>query len=122
LEWKKSRVFQLVYGDRELVLPLHFEGHVEDLLARLLSRDGRADDSDPRPSQLSALIVDAITAVVEQRDIPPTKNQLNYAIAIGRELNLELPAEILQDRQAMKQFLDRHAEAFRRRRPQQHRG
>lgn len=114
-------MFQLVYGDRELVLPLHFETHVEDQLARLLSGDGRSDASDLKPSRLSALIVDAITAVVEQRDIPPSDKQLKYAIAIGRELNLELPPEILQDRLAMRQFLDQHAESFRRR-SRHHRG
>lgn len=47
--------------------------------------------------------------------LPPTEKQVKYAIAIARELSLELPSEVLQFRDAMTTFLTIHAEQYRRR-------
>ena len=108
--------FLLVYGDHELTLPLHFEPHIEDLLVETLGRTTSSDQQfEALRRQLSSRLVDAMTAALEHKVIPPTKNQINYAIAIARELSLQLPPEVLQYRDAMTAFLAEHADNYRRR-------
>jgi len=60
-------------------------------------------------------IVDLITALLEGELLPPTEKQLKYAVSIARELSLELPADVLQYRDAMAVFLGTYAEQYRRR-------
>lgn len=105
--------FQLIFGDHEIALPLPFEGHIEERLIGLLGKD---EDTSISNNELSARIVDVITALIQNQIVPPTDKQLKYAIAIARELSLQLPAEVLQYRDAMKAFLAMHAETYRKRR------
>lgn len=113
--------FQLVYGDREFWLPLHFESHIEERLVQVMERGQAAPDgTDPTCAGLSNRIVEAITALIENNVLPPTDKQIKYAVAIARELSLQLPAEVLQFRDSMTVFLGTHAEKFRRIRAQQH--
>ncbi len=56
-----------------------------------------------------------MTAALELRVIPPTEKQVKYAVAIARELSLQLPPEVLQYRDAMTVFLAEHANTYRRR-------
>lgn len=44
---------------------------------------------------------------------PPTGRQMAYAIAIARTLGVALPAEALQHRGSMYDFLNRHAPLFK---------
>lgn len=64
---------------------------------------------------LANRIGELIVMVVEGDVQPPTEKQIKYAIAIARELSLELPAEVLQFRDAMTTFLTIHAEHYRKR-------
>lgn len=107
--------FQLVYGDHELALPLQFELHVEDQLVQLLAAYASREADNSVRSELSARVVDAISAMVEHKVVPPTDKQLKYAVAIARELSLQLPPEVLQYQDAMRQFLTEHADTYRRR-------
>lgn len=107
--------FQFVYGDQELVLPVQFESHIEDQLLHLLGRIASPDGGENLRANLSARVADAITAVIESRANPPSDKQLKYAVAIARELSLQLPAEVLQHKEAMAEFLSRHADTYRRR-------
>ena len=108
--------FQLVYGDHELTLPLNFEPHIEDLLVETLGRTTISEEQFETVRRgLSSRLVDAMTAALEFKVIPPTDKQLKYAIAIARELSLQLPPEVLQYRDAMTAFLAEHANSYRRR-------
>lgn len=113
--------FQLVYGDREFWLPLHFESHIEERLVRVMERGlEAANGTDHACTDLSNRMVEAITALIENNVLPPTDKQIKYAVAIARELSLQLPAEVLQFRDSMTAFLGTHAEKYRRIRAQQH--
>ena len=108
--------FQLVYDDHQVTLLLPFDPVIEDLLLETL---GRATSSDEEATSLrrglASRLVDAMTAALEFKVIPPTDKQLKYAIAIARELSLQLPPEVLQYRDAMTAFLAEHANSYRRR-------
>lgn len=43
---------------------------------------------------------------------PPTEAQVKFALAITRELTVNLPGEALQFRSAMHDFISRHSELF----------
>lgn len=103
--------FRLVFGDFEHTLPLNFEQHAEDLLLAVVSK---AEEGSTEQAELSRRIVDTITALVEGNVIPPTRKQIEYALAICRELSLELPAEVIQFRDSMTTFLGTHAATYRR--------
>lgn len=105
--------FRLVYGDYELALPLSFDPHAEELLRGLISR---AEPGSPGHAEVSKKIVDTLTAMVEGNALPPTERQMKYALAICKELGLQLPAEAIQHRDSMAVFLGIHAAEFKRRR------
>jgi hypothetical protein len=52
--------------------------------------------------------------MLEIHAIPPSEKQVKYAVAIARELSLQIPAAVLQHRDAMTEFLANHAETYRR--------
>ena len=107
--------FRLIYGDSEFELALPFEEHIEDRLFRVVSKAEPPTAAERGRNDLARRIVDLITALLEGELLPPTDKQLKYAVAIARELSLELPAEVLQYREAMTVFLGTHAEQYRRR-------
>ena len=74
---------------------------------------GKDEETSISNDELSARIVDVITALIQNQIVPPTDKQIKYAIAIARRLSLQLPAEVLQYQDAMKAFLTMHAENFR---------
>jgi hypothetical protein len=97
-------------------VPLSLDAHVEDQLFQLLDQIEQAADPELARAKLSARLADGISMVIEAKDLPPTEKQIKYAVAIARELHLELPADVLQLRQAMNNFLEEHADRYRRRR------
>jgi hypothetical protein len=107
--------FRLVYGDFEFHLPLPFEGHIEERLFRIVSQTEPPQTAERARNDLARRIVDVVTAILEGELLPPTERQLKYALAIARELSLELPAEVIQYREAMTVFLGTYAEQYRRR-------
>ena len=56
---------------------------------------------------LAFRVTSAIIDIVDPDLRPPTQAQVDYAIAIARELNVNLPGEALMFRCAMGEFLDR---------------
>jgi hypothetical protein len=107
--------FQLVYGDHEINVPLNFDGHIEERLFRLISQEESAHAAERSRNYLAGRIVELITSMLEGESLLPTEKQLKYAVAIARELLLELPANVLQNRESMKLFLGTYAEQYRRR-------
>lgn len=104
----------LVYGDHEIALPLLFEAHVEEKLIHLMDPSAESPTRERAQRELASRIVDVITSMLESNAIPPSEKQVKYAVAIARELSLQIPAEVLQHRDAMTQFLANHAETYRR--------
>ena len=107
--------FRLMCEDSELQLVLPFEGHIEERLIQVIGRTEPPAGAERGRNDLARRIVDLVTALLEGELLPPTDKQLKYAVAIAQELALELPAEVLQSREAMKVFLGTHAEQYRRR-------
>ncbi|HEY1076498.1 MAG TPA: hypothetical protein VGE51_07400 [Fontimonas sp.] len=100
--------FRLVYGDADVSVGLPFESHIEEQLFQLL------DLVDSRTSTASR-IADVITSMLESEVPAPSESQLKYAVAIARALGLQLTAEVLQSKEAMREFLGQHADSYRRR-------
>ena len=107
--------FQLVYGDHELSLRIPFESHVEDRLVELLERSDPDDTNSRTRNELAGRIAEAIGVMLTDNVLPPTDKQVKYAVAIARELGLQLAPEVLRSREAMTSFLGAHADTYRRR-------
>ncbi len=105
-------MFQLIYGDHDLVLPLALDAVAEERLVGLMSV---AEAPGAERADLARRITDAICMLLDYQVIPPTEKQLRYAVAIARELSLTIPPEVLQYRDAMKVFLGTYAETYRQR-------
>ncbi len=112
--------FRLVYGDFDFHMPLPFEEHIEQRLYRIISQAEPLEDGARSHPELAGRIADLITAILEGEVLPPSKKQLHYALAIARELNLELPADVLRHRESMGVFLAAHAERYRRSKASRH--
>ena len=108
-------MFQLSYGDFADPLALPLNNHTEERLYQLICCGDDHDQSDAGRSVVARRIADLITTMLDGDLLPPSEKQLKYAIAIARELSLELPAEALQYRTAMSVFLATHAPQYRRR-------
>lgn len=108
--------FVLVNSNHEMELPLPFEAHIEDMLVRLMDASNRATIEDRMRFDLASSIVDAISSMLEANTSPPSEKQVKYAVAIARELNLQIPAAVLQNRNAMTEFLGNYAETYRKNR------
>lgn len=108
--------FLLVYGEHELSLPLHFEPRIEDQILEVLGRSFTSEEEEIAVRRgLSTRIVEAVTAALDLQGVPPTDKQVKYAVAIARELRLQLSPEVLESREAMALFLAEHATTYRRR-------
>lgn len=63
--------------------------------------------------RLRTSMENALLASLDWDIRPPTKAQVQYAIAIAKALRVGLPGEALQHQGAMREFLDRHADVFK---------
>lgn len=105
-------MFQLVYGDHDLVLPLALDAVAEERLVDLMSV---AAEPGAERADLARRITDAISTLLDCQTTPPTEKQLKYALAIAKELSIAIPPEVLQHRHAMTDFLGAHAQTYRQR-------
>jgi len=108
--------FHLVYGKFEASLPLSFAGHIEERLLRLLTSDDSSRSIDRNRIDLARRIVSVISAMLDGELLPPSSNQVKYAGAIAQELQMEVPPEALQFRDAMAIFLSEYAPKLRQKR------
>ncbi len=105
-------MFQLIYGDHDLVLPLALDAVAEERLVDLMSV---AAEPGAQRADLARRITDAISTLLDCQIVPPSEKQLRYAVAIARELSLTIPPEVLQHRRAMTTFLGAYAQTYRQR-------
>lgn len=79
----------------------------------------RIQSDDKHLPQLTRRIAERMAlSILEVLDYdlkPPTPNQVSYALAIARDLNVNLPGEALLFRGAMSEFLDRYVSLFNQR-------
>lgn len=113
--------FQIVSIDYEFRIELPLEVHVEERLYEILRATGEPWGDRSSRIALSRRFVDLITAMIDGEMPPPTAKQTQYAVAIARELNLELSPQVLCYRDAMTQFLNQHVQRFRDSRAARHR-
>ncbi len=107
--------FRLLHEESEQYLSLPFEGQVEERLLQVIRGSESPLAADRARSELALRMVDLVAALLDGKLLPPSEKQLKYAVAIARELALQLPEGVLQYRESMKLFLDTHAEEYRRR-------
>lgn len=82
-----------------------------------IARIESSEDRYYRVARILAFrVTSAIIDIVDPDLRPPTQAQVDYAIAIARELNVNLPGEALMFRCAMGEFLDRYSQLFKTRR------
>lgn len=105
--------FQIVSIDYEFRIDLPLEVHVEDRLYEMIRAAGAPENSDQSRSLLSRKLVDLITAMIDGEMPAPTLKQTQYAVAIARELNIELSPQVLCYRDAMTRFLTQHTQRFK---------
>ncbi|TAM33209.1 MAG: hypothetical protein EPN60_01985 [Nevskiaceae bacterium] len=105
--------FQIVSIDYEFRIELPLEVHVEDRLYEMLRAVGDPNEDKRSRLALSRRFVDLITAMIDGEMPPPTLKQTQYAVAVARELNIELPSQVLCYRDAMTRFLTQHTQRFR---------
>jgi hypothetical protein len=105
--------FRLMHENSELHLALPFEAHIEERLLQVIGDAELGQAAERNRSDMARRIADLVTALLKGELLPPTEKQLKYAVAIARELSLELPNEALQYREVMKAFLGVHAERYR---------
>jgi hypothetical protein len=108
--------FRLVYGDAEFSVEIPFSPDIEDRIVALLSKRTEKDAPSRAATEFIQGLVTIVTDMLERAPMPPSEKQVQYALQIARTLNLELPADVLQLREAMAAFLEEHAPEYRRRR------
>lgn len=81
-------------------------------IVRIQSDDKHLPQLKRRIAERMAL---SILEVLDYDLKPPTPNQVSYALAIARDLNVNLPGEALLFRGAMSEFLDRYVSLFNQR-------
>lgn len=107
----------LVCDDSGLQLPLLLQPRTRERLEALIAG---ANASPPTidSTALASQLAETIEASLARHALPPSEKQISYAVAIAQGLNLELPAQALQDRNVMHIFIAAHADEFRaKRRP-----
>ncbi len=103
-------------GDGSFELEVPIDGPVMESLRIQVARLQSLQDRYPAVITSLALKVQlAIIDVVDPDLRPPSQAQVDYAIAIARELNVSLPGEALMFRCAMGEFLDRYSLLFKNR-------
>ena len=106
---------QLTFRDEglgdELVVPLRRE--LLDALAIQWARCATPEALNEWGLRLRATLEPTITATLDWDLRPPSKAQVDYAMAIAKTLRIALPGEALSHQGAMREFLDRYAASYK---------
>ena len=101
-------------GYWELIVPLDLS-----VAEALRVQMARIHPEDQHVGKLRQAIADRMArSILEVLDFdlkPPTQSQISYAIAIARDLNVNLPGEALLFRGAMSDFINRYSQLFKER-------
>jgi hypothetical protein len=114
--------FRLVDDDKEWQVELAIDEVTRDALMLQTLRSSEPAFRDRFLAQLAALLPQLLSGALDTELRPPTEKQLRFAVAIARELGISIPGDAFRYRDAMGEFLTRHADLFRQRRAAQTRG
>lgn len=112
---KRQMTLQLVLDEGEwgVTIPIEIERLIVDALKIQLAC---AEAQGTQHAFIAKLSLCFVSALGESMDIDlrePSKAQINFAIAIAKDLSIALPGEALRYRGAMKAFLDRFSDPYR---------
>jgi hypothetical protein len=106
---------QLVLNDEEVV-PIPLDDFVQEAWMLQYNRASFQGAMDGFMERLAACFASSLAECLDPDLKLPTESQLKYATVIARDLGVALPSEALRFRGAMGEFIDRFAEAHKRRR------
>lgn len=110
---------RLVDDDKEWTIDIAIDEVTREALMLQTLRSSEADFRDRFLSQLSALLPQLLSDSLDSGLHPPTEKQMRFALAISRELGVSIPSDAIRYRDAMSEFLSRHADVFKHRRATQ---
>ncbi len=94
--------------EEELYIPLSRE--VGDALVIQWERCQSPDKYEAWIKRLRAAMQPAVSGALDADLRPPTSAQVNHAIAIARQIGVDIPSEALRSRSRMQQFLKQFAD------------
>jgi hypothetical protein len=106
---------QLVLDD-DTGIPIPLDDCLREAWLLQYSRASLYGGIDRFRERLAACFALSLNECLDADLKPPTAAQLRYATSIARELGIALPSEALRYRGPMAEFIDRFADAFRRKR------
>lgn len=108
------RGMRLVLNEEEVV-PIPLDDFVQEAWILQYKRASFQGAMDGFIERLAACFASSLAECLDPDLKAPTDAQLKYATAIARDLGVALPSEALRFRGAMAEFIDRFAEAHKRR-------
>jgi hypothetical protein len=106
-------------GAWEIEVPL--EGAViQSLRAQLCCLDRQEEKYWSMVERIGKTFSSSIIEVLDPELRPPSEAQVSFALAIAKELNVNIPGEVLIFTSAMGDFLDRYSQLYYSRRKQGH--
>ena len=109
-----SMSVQLVLDDEGISIPL--DDCVREAWVLQYNRASLYGVADGLRERLAACFALSLAECLDADLKPPTEAQLKYGTVIARDLGVALPSEALRFRGAMAEFIDRFADAHKRRR------
>lgn len=106
---------QLVLNDEEVV-PIPLDDFVQEAWILQCKRASFQGGMDGLVERLAACFASSLVECLDADLKPPTEAQVKYATVIARDLGVGLPSEALRFRGAMGEFIERFADAHKRRR------
>lgn len=100
-----------IEGGWELEVPIR-DATLEALRLQVERIQKREVFLSPVCERIGQKISETVLDVLDPDLRPPTEAQVNFAVAIARELRINLPGEALQFRGTMHDFLDRFSPLF----------
>jgi hypothetical protein len=106
---------QLVLNDEE-VIPIPLDDFVQEVWVLRYNRASFAGAMDGFVERLAVCFASSLAECLDPDLKAPTDAELKYATVIARDLGVALPSEALRFRGVMAEFIDRFADAYKRRR------
>lgn len=110
---------RLVDDDKEWTIDIAIDEVTREALMLQTLRSSKPAFRDKFLSQLAVLLPQLLSESLDSGLHPPTEKQMRFALAISRELGVSIPSDAIRYRDAMSEFLSRHADLFKQRRATQ---
>lgn len=104
----------LIDVELDLLVELPIASDLEATLAAQWERLRDEASKDAFARRMASRMTSVVTECLDWDLKPPTPAQVTFATSIARQLNVNLPGDVLRQRGAMNAFLDQHGEEFKR--------